>query len=162
MAWFDDEEVYRPRSYDYRRKSKKWIWIIFIILIIFGIFYAYDILGVKTSITKITKETTNSSLFSNNALSNSFSYTSIKDLAQNPENYVGKKVSINGELSPSPINYGEYRLWDKNGYFIYITGNCLEQNRVYDYSNSEYTATKYIAIGIITSDGKLDCTSPIK
>ncbi|MCX6711409.1 MAG: hypothetical protein NT139_00010 [Candidatus Woesearchaeota archaeon] len=50
--WFNNNEVHRHRSYDFRRKNK--FWIVILILIIFcSLIYAYDILGLKTSIKNI-------------------------------------------------------------------------------------------------------------
>ena len=67
--WFENEEVYRHRSYDYRRKKFPVWLIIIVIIILIAIVYAYDIGGLKTSTNKILN---NINLSSSSSYSNSF------------------------------------------------------------------------------------------
>ena len=94
-----------------------------------------------------------------------FNYTSIKDLIEYPNNYVDKNVTIKGILV---MGLGGYGLQDKEGYWVWISDNCIEAHRNYN-PNSTYTATgiwikKELNPGTIIAETKyeLKCTSSLE
>lgn len=73
----------------------------------------------------------------------------IKNLAQNGEDYYGMSVRLSGKLS---MRGGGYTLSDNEGYWIWIGsnsfgGDCLESNRDYDFFSG---TVSYSAEGIFT------------
>jgi len=71
------------------------------------------------------------------ASSGGISYSSIKDLHQNPSNYIGRNVSIKGKLNN---RLGGYSLEDSDGYWVWIEDNCIESQRDYNYNSQTYVA----------------------
>jgi len=105
------------------------------------------------------------------ATSSGVSYSSIKDLHQNPSNYVGQNVSIRGKLNN---RLGGYSLEDSDGYWVWIGGNewgsgCIERQREYNYNSQTYTAKgtwtkpepcEYFCVGM-KNNWRLVCNTPI-
>jgi hypothetical protein len=69
--------------------------------------------------------------------SGGISYSSIKDLQQNPANYVGQTLSIKGKLNN---RMGGYSLEDNDGYWVWIEDNCIESQRDYSFNSQTYAA----------------------
>jgi len=127
----------------HKKKKNMWTWVI-VIVILAGIVYAYDIGGVKTSISNTIA---NGSSWGENTNSwdtlpkDIFPKVLIKDLNQNPETYIGKNISISGVLD---ARIGGYSLKDTNGRWVWIGEaglgkSCIEPQR--EYSKSKiYTA----------------------
>lgn len=97
-------------------------------------------------------------------------YISIKDLQQNSLNYVGKNVTIKGNLNS---RFGGYSLQDDDGYWIWIGEDelgkgCVEGQREYSKSRT-YTATGIFLAPIEGSsifdfehEYRLKCNKPIE
>jgi len=69
-----------------------------------------------------------------------YSYSSVKDLSQNPSTYVGQNITLKGELND---RFGGYSLEDSDGYWVWIGGNemgdgCIERQREYNYNSQTY------------------------
>jgi len=107
--------------------------IVILLLIIIGIslIFAYDIGNIKTKMEQKLNQL-NKEIKENQ-------YTSIKDIAQNKEEYIGKKVRIKGKLIS---RVGGDTLNSPDNYFIFINEkSCEEKNRDY------YSSKKYVAEG---------------
>ena len=94
------------------------------------------------------------------------SYNSIKDLQQNPSNYLEKNVRVKGKLNN---RLGGYSLEDSDGYWVWIEDNCIEGQREYNYNSQIYTAigmwlppkeSEYFTWGI-EYKYRLRCTTPL-
>ena len=156
--WFENKEVYIHRGYDYRRKNSKF-WLVLIIILIIAGAYAYqkNINGFGEYVNSLKYKL----VIENN-------FISIKDLNQNPENYLSKNVSVSGDLT---FRVGGYSLDSSDGYWIWLNDNCIESQRNYDNGlhapSSRYSAkgtllyTEGIGFGF-GSKYYLSCTYPIE
>ena len=105
----------------------------------------------------------------------SSTYTSIKELRQNPSDYIGEKISVKGYLEMAGLGY---YLEDNEGYIIWIEDNCLESGRQYDINyyagipqTTQYTANgiflqaqqkvNYFDLGL-TFENRISCDSPLE
>ena len=86
----------------------------------------------------------------------------INELVNSNVKYIGKNVSINGELLKQNDNIGDLRLIAYDGYQYHIYGNCLDdEHRRYaflNYRNPEQTGinpSRYTARGLVTEKGLL-------
>jgi len=78
---------------------------------------------------------------------NSFPSVPIKSLSQNPSFYVDKNIVIEGyfvheEYIDRGRTYNLYKLVDNEGYYVFISGYCYEELRMYSEDK------KYIAKGV--------------
>ncbi len=88
----------------------------------------------------------------------SYTLVSIKDLAQYPEKYVGKNITIIGGLSPE---YSWWTMTDKQGYQIAIAGYCTEKQRVYEYNYyGQNYAHSYTAKGVFLPPEECKMSNP--
>ncbi|MEK6809691.1 MAG: hypothetical protein AABY40_03380 [Nanoarchaeota archaeon] len=69
--------------------------------------------------------------------SNTISYSSIKDLSQNPSTYKDQIINVKGKLNS---RLGGYSLEDSDGYWVWIEDNCIEKQREYKYNSQLYVA----------------------
>ena len=100
--------------------------------------------------------------------SSGFSYTSIKDLNQNPSTYVEQNIGIKGKLNS---RLGGYSIEDNEGYWVWIEDNCIEGQRDYNYNSQTYSAKGIwhspkkdeYGFGFLDMEYKyrLSCTSPL-
>lgn len=123
-------------SYDFRRKKYKGLLIFIGIILFLFIIYSYNLFGIKTNINNLNF--TNLTFGLKNV---GINFISIKDLNQNPNNYLGKTVNINGMLNN---RLGGYSLEDSDGYWVWIGNNelgegCIEHQREYNYNSQFYT-----------------------
>ena len=133
-------------SYHQKNNAAPWIIIVILILIIA---YSYDFLGLKNSLNKISVGGNNSNSLIPN--SNNYQAISIKDLAQNPSNYINKKIQIKGDLI-----IDNNMMIDSEGYIVLLSDNCYERGiRTYHY-NTEYSVKG------IWNGTSLNCESPIQ
>ncbi len=143
---------------------------IVIVLLLFFAFVNQD--SVVNSITQTYEEANfsklnpiqvsgNFSLFgsdknsSSSSILNKISTPTIEELSQNPKNYVGKNISVKGNLILAPsLAWSTYSLKDKNNYYIFIEPNsCVwGVQRQYKYDGTE----KYAAEGIFLEKNTLN------
>lgn len=106
----------------------------------------------------------------------SYSSVSMKDLNQNPTNYIGKEIQVRGYLRIAGLGY---YLEDSEGYTLWIEDNCREEGRSYDisYYAGKPDTTKYSAKGLflaptskssgfgfdlnINQEYRIRCSSPL-
>lgn len=115
----------------YRRRNKKGVWVLLIIIGLIGLIWAYNFGYIK--IPNIPLKITSN-------------YVSIKDLHQNPEEYVEKNITIKGMLNN---RIGGYSLEDNEGYWVWIGEDslgkgCIEGQRDYDYNFQKYEAIGFL------------------
>ena len=77
-------------SQDFRRKNNKKFFIAIAIIVLITFVIAYDVGGIKTLIQEKSKGVTNSTLTTKSP--------TIKQLSENPENYLNKEITIKGEV----------------------------------------------------------------
>lgn len=119
-------------QYHNHKKSKRnkhtLLWIILLIIIFFSLAY---ILGSS----KFKKDAYNDK--NNKIIEDNYQQTTIKNLAKNSKDYVGRKVLIKGTLfSDYP---SEAKLEDDENYLLWIVGDCFESNRRYELWEKTYT-----------------------
>lgn len=132
----------KARYYHKKKGQRIVLWVVVIIFILLGFLWALD-----SRIIDFSKSSTTS----NEATPQQSTYASvsIKDLARNPENYIGQKVKISGTIAGWIFQFEDSEtilatMFDSEGYKFNLGYNCFEID-LRDYEAD----TKYTAKGII-------------
>lgn len=174
-------ESFIPSSKSIRPKFSKYLrkipvkWIAFGLIISFIVLYLHSNPQIVSDITEkvsdITEKVSDTIL---NFMTNNEYQISIKDLNQNPSEYIWQDISISGKLNiryiKSPFSY-VYSLESNDGYWVLLHSNCIDSYRNYNYNFQTYTAkgewiymtsdTVWTAPKRLDDNYRLVCTSPI-
>ena len=126
--------------------SLLFMWLfIFIVgsLIVSFLIYPSSFESFKSNVKSISDNVINKLQTSKEKLNkdNPYVYVKIKDLNQNPSNYIGKEINIKGKLNN---RFGGISLEDNNGYWVWIGNDqlgagCIENQREYNYESQTYS-----------------------
>ena len=115
---------------------------------------------VKKEIAKKSQEVvTISQQLTKNNISTTPSYNSIKDISQNPTDYLGQHIIVRGTLQS---RFFDPSIVDKDDYWIWLDGDtCEERQRDYDYGSTYIAEGTFSTINHIYSTYGIVCSKPI-
>jgi hypothetical protein len=138
------------------KKGKKKLFVIVPIILVLAVAaYAFEnnVWGIKDGFNSISPF---------NSRPVSYSPVPLRELNQNPFNYIGKYIVVRGKLYLGEFQRINVELVDDAGYHILLDKNCFDAKRQYTYADSSSNPTYYTAQGLFTSENLVSCTSYIQ
>ena len=128
---------------------------LFVGLIVFGI-----IVYANPQILEYVTEITEKNQLIQQKTSTTSDYNSIKDIAQNPDDYIGQTIIVKGKLIQ---RVGGPSISAEEDYWIWLDEwTCQERQRDYDYGKTYSAEGTFIIINRYPEQKGISCSKPIQ